>query len=195
MNYLAHAYLAGTAGRFLVGNLIADFVKGSADKGYGPEITAGVIFHRKVDAFADTHRMTAASRKLFQPARRRTAGIVLDICHDHFLAKNWHQYADIELAVFISRVYDQLQLHLDLLPEPFRRVFPRMLEQDWLTSYRSLRGVQLALTRISRRLRGDIRLDDAMADITDNYGALEGNFSVFFPDLIEFARNYRQDPL
>jgi acyl carrier protein phosphodiesterase len=195
MNYLAHAYLANTADRFMIGNLIADFVKGSVDKNYEPEIAAGIVFHRKVDAFADGHKRTAASRRLFAPARRRTAGIVLDICYDHFLAKNWGRYADIDLAVFISCIYDLLQSHTDLLPERFRQVFPRMLEQNWLASYQSLQGVQLALTRISRRLRGNIRLDDAMADITANYGALEANFSAFFPDLIEFARNYRQDPL
>ena len=193
MNYLAHAYLADTNDTFMIGNLIADFVKGSADKRYSREIAAGIVFHRKVDAFADGHEKTAASRQLFSPGRRRTAGIVLDICYDHFLAKNWDRYADIELAAFIQRVYDLLQSHLDLLPERFRQIFPRMLSQNWLASYGSLNGVQLALSRMSNRLSGNIRLDDAMVDINANYSTLEGNFSSFFPDLIEFARNYRKD--
>ena len=195
MNYLAHAYLAGANDRFQVGNLIADFVKGSAGRTYGGQIAAGIIFHRKVDGYADNHELTVASRKLFAPERRRTAGVVLDICFDHFLAKNWQQYADIELQEFVERLYDLLQSHLDLLPDRFREVFPRMRQQNWLTSYRSLKGVELALTRMSRRLSGDIQLNDAMTDINANYGALEGNFAAFFPDLIEFARNYRQDPL
>ncbi|KPJ79121.1 MAG: hypothetical protein AMJ54_00200 [Deltaproteobacteria bacterium SG8_13] len=195
MNYLAHAYLADSTDRFLIGNLIADFVKGSADKKYDRQIAAGIVFHRKVDAFADGHHMTAASRRLFAPHRRRTAGIVLDICYDHFLAKNWGRYAEIELAVFIAGIYDLLQSHIDLLPKRFRQVLPRMREQNWLSSYRSLEGVELTLMRISRRLSANIRLDDAMADITACYGALEDNFSAFFPDLIEFARNYRPDPL
>ena len=195
MNYLAHAYLAETNDRFQIGNLIADFVKGSAAKSYDGKIAAGIIFHRRVDTFADGHDMTIASRRLFAPERRRTAGVVLDICYDHFLAKNWHRYADIELAEFVGRVYDLLQSHLDQLPERFRQVFPRMIEQNWLASYGSLEGVEVALARMSRRLSGNIRLDDAMVDISANYGALEGNFSAFFPDLIEFARNYLQDPL
>jgi acyl carrier protein phosphodiesterase len=70
-----------------------------------------------------------------------------------------------------------------------------MIEQNWLASYGSLDGVEVALARMSGRLSGNIRLDDAMVDITANYGALEDNFSAFFPDLIEFARNYLQDPL
>ena len=195
MNYLAHAYLAGTNDRFQVGNLIADFVKGSAAKSYGGQIAAGIVFHRKVDGYADSHDLTVASRKLFAPERRRIAGVVMDICYDHFLARNWQQYADMELAEFVGRLYDLLQSHLDLLPDRFREVFPRMREQNWLTSYRSLKGVELALTRMSRRLSGDIHLNDAMADINANYSALEGNFTAFFPDLIEFARNYLQDPL
>ena len=195
MNYLAHAYLADNGDAFLIGNLIADFVKGSADKAYGREIAAGIVFHRKVDAFADGHDMSAASRRLFAPERRRTAGIVMDICYDHFLAKNWPRYADTELAVFVTRIYDLLQAHLELLPERFRQVFPRMRTQNWLVSYVSLQGVELALSRMSKRLSGNIRLDDAMADINAHYGALEENFAAFFPDLIEFARNYRKDPL
>jgi acyl carrier protein phosphodiesterase len=119
----------------------------------------------------------------------------MDICYDHFLAKHWRRYADVDLAVFISRIYELLQTHIDILPERFRQVFPRMLEQNWLATYQSLQGVRLALTRISRRLSGNIRLDDAMVDIAVNYGPLEENFFAFFPDLIEFARNYRQDSL
>ncbi len=195
MNYLAHAYLADTTDEFLVGNLIADFVKGKVSNRYDREIAAGIALHRKIDAFADSHPLSVASRKLFSPERRRFAGIVLDICHDHFLAKNWTDYADIELAAFVSRIYDLLHAHRELLPERFRQVFPRMLEQNWLGSYGSLQGVELALTRISRRLSGSIRLDEAMPDITAHYDALEANFSAFFPDLIEFARNYRPDPI
>ncbi len=195
MNYLAHAYLADTTDEFLVGNLIADFVKGQIGKDYSGQMAEGILFHRKIDTFADNHAMTAASRRLFKPERRRTAGIVLDICYDHFLAKNWARYADIELAAFIARIYDLLQLHLEDLPERFRSIFPRMRAQNWLASYDSLDGVQLALTRISRRLSGGIRLEEAMPDIVANYAALAANFSAFFPDLIEFSRNYRPNPL
>ena len=195
MNYLAHAFLADTPDRYLVGNLIADFVKGKVSHHTDRQIAAGIRFHRKVDVFADNHDMTIASRKLFSPQRRRTAGIVLDICYDHFLAKNWNRYADMELAVFVTRVYDVLQRHLDLLPQRFCEVFPRMRKQNWLGSYGSLTSVELTLTRMSRRLSGNHRLEEAMPDIRTHYGALEANFSAFFPDLIEFARNYRQDPL
>ena len=87
------------------------------------------------------------------------------------------------------------QRHRAYLPERFRSIFPRMRTQNWLGSYDSLDGVQLALTRISRRLRSHIHLDEAMPDITANYAALEANFSDFFADLIEFARNYRPNPL
>ncbi len=195
MNYLAHAYLADTADEFMVGNLIADFVKGRVGGRYGRDIADGIAFHRKIDVFADGHAMTADSRRLFRPDRRRYAGIILDICYDHFLSRHWTSYADIELAEFVSRVYALLQSHIDLLPERFRQVFPRMLAQNWLGNYGTLQGIERTLSRMSRRLSGDIRLDDAMPDITTHYGALETNFCAFFPDLIEFARNYRQDSL
>ena len=190
MNYLAHAFLADETDEYLIGSFIGDFVKGTLRNRYSHEITKGIILHRKVDVFADSHALSCSSREIFAGSRRRYAGIILDICYDHFLAKHWSEYADSELPEFVYRVYELLQDYRPLLPERLKNVLPRLFKENWLESYLTLNGVEFSLKRISRRLRHEVYLEDSIQDIKSNYEILEYNFSAFFPDLIGFTREW-----
>lgn len=192
MNYLAHAYLAEASDEYLVGSFMGDFVKGPVADGYSPEITSGILFHRRIDAYADGHALTRSSRNLFSPLRRRYAGIILDICYDHFLSKHWSVYADSELSSFINRVYEALNRHRDILPVRLQSVLPRMQAQNWLGCYRSLDGVDLTLRRIAKRIQRKNYLEGSIREIRSNYPHLEKNFLAFFPDLLEFAESFQR---
>jgi acyl carrier protein phosphodiesterase len=169
---------------------MGDFVKGPIDDLFNPQIANGVLFHRRVDAFADNHAMSRASRNLFSPRCRRYAGVILDICYDHFLSKNWSVYTDSDLSEFITRVYETLQRYHDILPVRLQSVLPRMVQQNWLNCYRTLGGVDITLGRIAQRIHRENTLDDSIGEIRKNYGQLERNFHAFFPDLIDFARSF-----
>ena len=190
MNYLAHAYLADNSDEFLIGSFIGDFVKGAVGNRFSREVADGIIFHRKIDAFADTHAVTIASKRVFSGPHYRFAGIILDVCYDHFLSKHWTVYSEIKLPIFITRVYDLLQQHVDILPEKLKSVLPHLLKHNWLEGYATLKGVEVTLERISKRFKRDIHLTESMQDIKKNYGLLEKNFEAFFPDLIKFSRTY-----
>jgi acyl carrier protein phosphodiesterase len=193
MNYLAHAFLADGDDEFLIGSFIGDFVKGRPAGRFSRRVIDGIIFHRKIDAYADSHPRTLASRQLFSPERRRYAGIVLDICNDHFLSKHWSSYSDRGLTEFIAHVYGTLQRHQSILPKRLKEVLPRMLEQNWLACYRSLSGVGITLERISRRLSSKgPHLREAADEVADHYDALEKNAVAFFRDLMPYSRSYRQ---
>ena len=47
MNYLAHLFLSEGTPESLIGNLLGDFVKGSAVNVYPEEIIKGIDLHRK----------------------------------------------------------------------------------------------------------------------------------------------------
>ena len=187
MNYLAHAYLADIDDNFMLGSFIGDFVKGNLGDRFSRDIKAGIAFHRKIDAFADAHERSRFSRDMFLGHRRRYAGIILDICYDHFLSKHWPKYADCPLPDFIDRIYRVLDASEAALPSRLKAVIPRMRRENWLACYDTLEGVQLTLERISRRLRNQKALDGAMEDILREYGQLEKNFFVFFQDLTAYA--------
>ena len=194
MNYLAHLFLADDSDEFLIGSFLGDFVKGTLDDRYSEEITRGIIFHRKIDAYADAHERTVASKNLFKPKRRRFAGIIVDICYDHFLAKHWSNYSSIKLSAFISYVYETLQKHDEILPERLKYILPRMIKQNWLESYQTIDGVEITLNRISKRIARKNSLKGSIEEIRLNYNALEKNFLDFIPDLVVYAKSYSFKP-
>lgn len=192
MNYLAHAFLAESSDDFLLGSIIGDFVKGSVGKKYSSEITNGILFHRQVDTYADTHHLSRTSRRLFSHRRRRYAGVILDICYDHFLSIHWSNYAETELSRFIDRIYMILLRYRSILPEKLQAVLPRMFKQNWLACYRTLEGVDMTLNRIAKRITRENDLSGSIDEVKENYYQLEKNFLHFFPDLLKFAQPFSE---
>lgn len=191
MNYLAHLYLAGDSPQSLLGSILGDFVKGAIGDRYPPEIKRGIALHRAIDAYTDSHPTTRASRNLCSPFRRRFAGIIVDLCYDHFLYRHWPAYTDMALDPFISRVYDILTANRPALPARLKAMVPVMINEDWLGSYQDLTGVEKALGRLSVRITHGDRLPGAMDEIKVHYRRLEVNFLTFFPDLIHFVQDYK----
>jgi acyl carrier protein phosphodiesterase len=121
--------------------------------------------------------------------QRRFAGIIVDICYDHFLYRHWTEFSDLILDRFISRVYDILMIHRAMLPLRLKTMIPIMIREDWLGSYRELSGVEKTLSRLSARLTNGDRLPGAIEEIKIHYRKLETNFLTFFPDLIHFVEH------
>lgn len=197
MNYLAHLYLSDDSEESIFGSIIADFVKGSLVDQYPIGILIAINTHRKVDAFTDAHQMVLNSRKLFSPNRRRFAGIIIDVVFDHFLAKDWSSYSKLELDTFISKSYSILKRYRRLLPGDLRFAVPRMIEEDWLGSYRYLDAIGVTLDRISKRIERRFNrrnnLHGSIEEVKLNYDELRRNFKSFFPELISYVESLRKN--
>jgi acyl carrier protein phosphodiesterase len=190
MNFLAHLFLADINKDSLIGHLLGDFVKGRAIMTYEPHIRNAIVFHRKIDTFSDAHTVTRSSRKRISPMRRRFAGVIVDVCYDHFLACRWRRYSPEPLARFCKRVYSQLQADQRRYSEDIQIVLKRMIAYDWLGGYRNIENIAIVLDRIASRLtRGD-RFLGGIEDIETNYRDLEQDFLSFFPQLIIYSREY-----
>ncbi|WP_373535882.1 ACP phosphodiesterase [Microcoleus sp.] len=187
MNYLAHLFLSDGTPASLIGNLLGDFVKGSAVNLYSEEIRNGIDLHRKVDIYTDSHAVVRSSTSLVCAQRRRFAGVLVDVFYDHFLAKNWLEYSKVPLRDFSRNAYKVLQENVDILPESLQRVMPQIIAGDWLGSYQEIDGIDNALKRISARINWTNNLADGIEDLTVNYQQLESDFRAFFPDLISYA--------
>jgi acyl carrier protein phosphodiesterase len=188
MNYLAHLYLADETAESQLGSLLGDFVKGSrAVAEYPPGVRSGIELHRRVDAYTDAHEVVRQTKLLVSPARRRFAGILVDLFFDHFLARRWAEFHPLGLEEFSRRVYGMLREHDAMLPDRLRRMLTFMAADDWLASYREVDAVGRAVNGISRRLRRENTLADGVEELTANYASFEASFQSFFPDLIEFV--------
>ncbi|HJT18035.1 MAG TPA: ACP phosphodiesterase [Thermoanaerobaculia bacterium] len=184
MNYLAHLFLAGDDAESLIGNLAGDFVKGALHDAFTPGIREGIMQHRRIDAFTDTHPYVAAFRRVLIPDHGHYARIISDIFFDHFLAVDFERYAHEPLEIFVRRVF--AAMHDQPKPGRLGRVFPHI--PSWILSYRDIDGVRQALAGISTRLSRRPNLETAAHHLIDHRAELERRFHLFFPEVIAFAR-------
>ena len=189
MNYLSHMVCSPDAPASMLGNFIADLVKGNVEGRFPPEVVEGNRLHRTADHFTDTHAVVIASRRLVSSQRRRYAGVIIDVLFDHFLTTGWDRYFPVGLDAFVGRVYENLLRHQGTVPHPVPMVIDRMVREDWLRSYGTLEGIDLTFRRISRRLLRENPLATAVEELERNYGLLEGHFHSFFPQLMARFRN------
>ena len=188
MNYLAHLYLSEPTEQAWLGSLLGDFVKGPLDDRYAADITRAIVLHRKIDSYTDAHPLVLASRARISAARRRYAGIMVDMFYDHFLAKYWREFHDEPIGVFTARVYGILRSRHDLLPPRLQFMAPRMAQSDWLCSYANVASIHAALDRIGHRLKRRNRLPGSADELVQHYNALEADFRAFMPQVRQFAR-------
>ncbi|MGM0636294.1 MAG: ACP phosphodiesterase [Bacteroidota bacterium] len=187
MNYLAHAYLSGNSDYIMVGNFIADFIKGSNFEKYPDEVAFGIILHRKIDLFTDTHPTVSLSKQKFFGEFRHFSSVIVDIVYDHFLAVNWSHYNQIDLADFIEKFYQALQNNMDILPANVKRILPYMLDDNWLLSYQSVEGIHKILYQMNKRSTFVDNLHQATVILEANYEEINQEFLVFFQDLQDYV--------
>ena len=194
MNFLAHAYLSGNSEDLLIGNFIADAVKGSAINEYSGTIKHGILMHRSIDTFTDTHAVVHQSIERLRPNYHKYAGVLVDIFYDHFLAKNWNEHSTLELKTFTTKVYSVMQTNYALLPQRSQQMLPYMIRYDWLTNYAKLEGIQKVLIGMSRRTSFVSNMEKAIPDLEKDYDLFENEFRAFFPELVEHSKTYISTP-
>lgn len=183
MNFLAHLYLSRTSPALMVGNFIADGVKGKAFGQYPTAIAKGILMHRAIDTFTDQHPIVTHSKALLWPAYGKYAAVLVDIFYDYFLAKNWKEYHKQTLPVFAKETYRMLEEYQPIFPERPKRFYQYMVEYDILSNYASLNGIQQALNGMSRRAAFVSNMEKATKELKLYEPEFETHFKAFFPEL------------
>lgn len=199
MNFLAHLYLSDDTPAAMVGNLLADFIKGPEVAALPTDIQAGVRHHRAVDAFTDRHPLVQRSITRISKRWGWFSGIIIDVYYDHVLAAEWGRYSRVPLRDFADHAHAAVLSLADVVPEEARVYAFRLIESDRLVSYAGLRGVEDALFRLSHRIAERIPtravpLHEAIPDLSAARAELAEDFHGFFPELIAFARRDRTEP-
>lgn len=191
MNFLAHVYLSGDNSQLIIGNFIGDFVKGGdLTPYYDAEIIKGIDLHRAIDEFTDHHEVVQSSKNRLRPKYRHYAGVIVDMYHDHFLAKNWSDYHDVPLKDFTVQFYQLIKKNEAALPEGVKRMMPYMESSNWLLGYAEIEGLHRALSGMSRRTKFDSKMDEAVVDLSKHYLLFENEFKEFFPALKKFSESW-----
>ncbi len=185
MNHLAHSLLSYPDAENLLGNFIGDFVKGSAWQAYPPEIRAGILLHRRIDAFTDTHPSVRASVRRIRLVAGRYAGPVADVLYDHLLLLHWSEYADLSFEDYAAWLYAALDERQGQMPEPLQQRWPLMREARFVHGYADESGMLRVLERFSRRLAGQFDPTVVHTTFFEEIEAFSADFTAFFPDLLE----------
>ena len=195
MNFLAHLYLSKNNKNILIGNFIADSVKGKNYNDYLPEIKAGILLHRAIDYYTDTHPIVKKSMHRLNERYRHYDGVIIDILYDHFLAKNWINYSEIPLELYAENVYAHLQENVEIFPERVKILLPFMVEYNWLVGYASLEGIERVLNGMNKRTKGISQMNLAIEDLKLHYNELEEDFTLFFEDILKFTKEKTKELL
>lgn len=188
MNFLAHFHLAWPDEMLVVGGLEGDFHKGALPGALPSELLQGVRLHRAIDAFTDSHAEVAGLRRQFPQGLRRYAGILIDLCFDHFLARHWEAHSDISLVEFNRVVYGMLERQQGLLSDRAARMAGWLCSYDMLNHYQHWDTIPASAMRIGERLRGDNPLTETDRHLSELLPELERSFAVFYPDLVDFSQ-------
>lgn len=189
MNYLAHIYLSGENNLVTIGNFIADGIKGKDYKQYPKDIQIGILLHRHIDTFTDAHKTVRKSTKRLHEKYSHYSGIIVDMLYDHFLAKNWSKYSDIDLKDYTESFYDCLEEHYTIFPLRIQKMMPYMLADNWLVSYASIEGITKALDGMNRRTKNRSGMNEAINELEEFYTEFENEFIQFFDELIQFSKD------
>lgn len=191
MNFLAHILLSDHSPEVMIGNFIADFIKGNHYQHLPEGVIKGIKLHRAIDDFTDTHEIVKKDIKIFQPYFSRYSGIVVDIAYDFMLLHNWQKYTDLPKATFIQEFYQIIDQNMGLIPEQLVEVFPRMKGNNWLLNYGNWEGLQRTFDAMEQRINHKANLSTAVNVLKDNFEEINKDFNLFFPQLIEHVSHYR----
>lgn len=184
MNFLAHIYLSFENESILIGNFIGDFVKGKAMEEYPNEVQNGIILHREIDQYTDTHPVVLESKKKLRPVFHHYAPVISDIFYDHFLASLWVDYHDQTLKEYTNWAYTVLKKNKSLIPSNAWHMLSYMSRDNWLYNYQFIDGINKALTGMSRRTPFDSKMEQASEYLVKDYESYKADFISFFPELI-----------
>ena len=193
MNFLAHALLAGDAPALVVGGVVGDWIKGPLPGRLPADLARGVALHRAIDSHAEAHPAFRQSRARMSAARRRYAGVLVDIFYDHLLAADWAALHHQPFADYRHGAYRQIAARSAELPDHSRVPLKMMAEQDWFLSYARVEGIADVLARMSRRARRPNPLAGGEAEFLADAEGFRADFHAWLVDARVFAQEWQSE--
>lgn len=189
MNFLAHLYLSKNDDELLIGNFIADSVKGKSYLSYPTGIQRGIILHRFIDEFTDKHTYVKKSIEMLRPKYGKYSGVLVDIFYDHFLAANWSNFSPTALPLFADNIYRLLGSYSGPLPPMIPFILDKMKTHNWLVNYAKIEGINKTLQGMAQRTKFISNMELAGKDLLSDYDYHKENFNKFFPEIIQFVED------
>ena len=187
MNFLAHMFLSFNDQDLLVGQFIADEVKGSRFDAISQGWIKGILLHRHIDDYTDHHPVNTALRAQLRPYLGLLSPVAIDVWYDHMLAREWARYHPMPLEDFVQQSLTILDGMSNDLPEKSAHRLKLMIEHNWLMQYATVHGIHTTFLMMSRRFPFASNLSKAPDIWPLMQKNIEESFFAFIPDLISAA--------
>ena len=171
----------------MIGNFIADHIRGNNFKHFHTEIQQGIFLHRAIDTFTDTHPIVRKSKRRLHERYKHYDGVIIDIFYDYFLAKNWANYSAIPLDVYTNSVNKLFEEKSAELPIKSQNFIKYMIEYNILYNYQFEDGIERVLNGMNQRTKGKSKMNLAIEDLQLLNKEFEKDFTIFFKDLRKFT--------
>ena len=168
----------------MIGNFIADHIRGNNYEGFSKEIQQGIFLHREIDTFTDAHEIVRKSKRRLHARYRHYDGVIIDIFYDYFLAKNWANYSAIPLDIYTNSINKLFEDRSPELPLKSQQFIKYMIEYNILYNYQFKAGIEKVLNGMNQRTKGKSQMNLAIEDLDILETELQEDFTLFFKDLI-----------
>ena len=166
---------------------MADGIRGNDYLKFPDQVIKGILLHRQIDTFTDAHPIYRKSKHRLHKKYGHYSGVIMDILYDHFLAKNWLNYSNEKLEDYVSNFYKSLEDNTNIISEKTKSIMPYMITQNWLGSYATISGIEKILFQMDYRTKHRANMQEAIVELKEFYVELEGEFTLFFEELIIFS--------
>lgn len=188
MNYLAHAYLSFDDPKILIGNMIADYVKGKQILNFDEGVQRGITIHRMIDDFTDKNSIVKETKFIYRESAGRYDGSFLDITFDHFLALDSDQEPPQGWLKFTLDIYKLVDEYSNHLPKDFVSFYEYMKTENWLYNYRYKWLIEKNFGRFASHLKYLPNNAPVFEAFEENYNTLKDGYYEFFPKLKKFVK-------
>lgn len=193
MNFLAHIFLSQHNEDWMIGNLIADFICNRDLDGLNVGVREGVLMHRQIDTFTDSHPVVKKSVRRLSSDFYRYSPVVSDIFYDYLLIRNWQNYTAHDFDEFCHWAYEIMHQRMEEIPPRLKENLPQMIAHNWLKDYGTAEGLQFTFDRFAKRVTFEADFSNAAEILIQKVHDLNEDFNQFFPDLVDYVHRDLKD--
>ncbi|MEJ6498709.1 MAG: ACP phosphodiesterase [Cryomorphaceae bacterium] len=183
MNFLAHLVLSPDREEIMSGNFFADRVKGQKWRELPGLYAEGVLLHRRIDFFVDTHLEVRSAKSCLPDDFGLFRGVLLDVFWDHFLARDFFTLTGQDPIVFVEHAHRVLANHANIFHPDAARMVEAMKSGQWLLGYADLDHLDRILNQMSDRFPHKNPMGQGVKALQAAYLPLSKHFILLWKDL------------
>lgn len=193
MNFLAHQYLSFDIPEIQLGNLYGEIVRVKDYLNFPVGIQNGILLHREIDTFTDSHPIVKESTRIFHENHGKYSPVIVDVLYDYFLIKNWNVYSNVPYDEFVEKCYSLFRKEQQDFPETLQYIMHYLLKYDWFNTYKTVEGIGQTLKGISKRAKFENSIGNAVNELVEFEEELNHHFQLFFPDLVNHCKDFLKE--